>query len=154
MIGAKSRTRGGALGLVLAVAALALLAAFVAANVATLNLRMASQVSNGAVAEGLAKSVVQEAMANLQEDLGFQDSLEMGPGLGLPEGARGYLTFDETSGGPYSTNNFLGEDNSGWRRTVPDQSIHLVGVGECGGVTRYVEAVVHLTATSSDPHQW
>lgn len=136
--------RGGALGLVLAVTAVAMLAAFVAANVATLNLRMASKVSNGAVAEGLAESVVQEAIANLQKDLSFAGSLEIGGDLGLPEGARGYLTFDDSAGVPYSTNNFLGEDATGWKRTLPDKTVHLVGTGECGGVVRHVEAVLHL----------
>lgn len=144
MISLHSRPRGGALGLVLAVAGLALLAAFTAANVATLNLRMSSTVANASVAEALAESVVQEALAHLQEDLGFKGSLEIGPGLGLPEGARGYLNFDRSSPQPYSTNNFLGEQPDAWNRTLPETTAHLVGVGLCGGVEKRVEMVVHL----------
>src|SRR5690606_22913750 len=92
----------------------------------------------------LAESVVQEALANLQEDLGFQGSLELGPGLGLPEGSRAYLNFDRESGQPYSTNNFLGEQSDAWNRTLPETTAHLVGVGVCGGVEKRVEMVVHL----------
>ena len=138
-------SRGGALGLVLAVAALALLAAFTAANVATLNLRVSSTVANSSVAESLAESVVQQALANLQEDLGKNDPVSIdGKTMGLPDGSRGYLTFEKSSGLPYSTNNFLGDSADGWNRTLPESTAHLVGVGECGGVTRHVEVVAHL----------
>jgi cytoskeletal protein CcmA (bactofilin family) len=126
------------------VAALALLAAFTAAGVATMNLRVASRLSNVAVAENLAESVVQEAMARLQDDLGFDSPVEMGAGLDLPPDSRGYLTFDRNSGQPFSTNNFLGQESAGWQRTLPDQTAHLVGVGESGGVRRHVEVVIHL----------
>jgi hypothetical protein len=136
--------RGSSLGLVLAVAALAMLAAFTAANVSTVNLRMSSKVANSQIAENLAESVVQEALANLQSDFGFVDSIEVGPGLGLPPGSRGTLTFDSSVSGPYSSNNFLGENPNGWNRAVPDQTVHLVGLGESGGVTRHVEVVAYL----------
>ena len=133
------------MGLVLAVAALALLAAFTAASVATMNLRVSSTVSNKSVAESLAQSVVEQAMANLQEDLGTDDSVDIdGKSLGLPDGSRGYLTFDNRSGVPYSTNNFLGDRPNGWKRTLPESTAQLVGVGECGGGTRHVEVVLHL----------
>lgn len=148
--------RGGALGLVLAVAALALLAAFTAATVATLNLRMASNVANTSIADGLAESVVQEAVAHLQQDFAYHSDISIGPGLGLPDGSKGWLTFDKKSADPYSTNNFLGDDADGWKRTLPDKTIHLIGIGECGGVRRCVEAVVHapeypVTAACSGP---
>ena len=132
------------MGLVLAVAALALLAAFTAAGVATMNLRVSTRLSNSSVAESLAESAVQEALARLQDDLGFDDDIEVGPGLGLPAGSRGFLTFEQNADQPYSSNNFLGDNGDGWRRTVPDQTAHLVGVGESGGVRRHVEVVVHL----------
>ncbi|MFA7480811.1 MAG: hypothetical protein WC314_09930 [Vulcanimicrobiota bacterium] len=144
MVSLHLRPRGGALGLVLAVAALALLAAFTAANVATINVRVSSTVANASIAEALAESVVQEALANLQQDLGFHETLEIGPGLGLPEGSRGYLSFDRTTSEVYSTNNFLGDQADAWNRTLPETTAHLVGVGECGGVEKIVEVVVHL----------
>ena len=126
-------------------AALALLAAFTAANVATLNLRVSATVANSSVAESLAESVVQQALAHLQEDLGRDEAVVIdGKSMGLPDGSRGYLTFDKSSGQPYSTNNFLGDSSNGWNRTLPESTAHLVGVGECGGVTRHVEVVVHL----------
>lgn len=154
--GRRKRRFGGALGLVLAVAALALLAAFTAATVATLNLRMASNVANTSIADGLAESVVQEAVANLQQDFAYHTDISIGPGLGLPDGSKGWLTFDKKSADPYSTNNFLGDDADGWKRTLPDKTIHLIGIGECGGVRRCVEAVVHapeypVTAACSGP---
>jgi cytoskeletal protein CcmA (bactofilin family) len=132
------------MGVVLAVAALALLAAFTAAGVSTMNLRVSTRVSNAAVAESLAESAVQEALARLQGDLGFDGAVEIGAGLGLPPGSRGFLSFDRDSPEPFSSNNFLGDHPHGWQRTVPDQTAHLIGVGESGGVRRCVEVVVHL----------
>lgn len=140
----RQTVHGGSLGLVLAVAALALLAAFTAATVATLNLRMASKVSNTAVADALAESVVQEAIAHLQEDLGFNKDIEIRGEPGLPGESRGVLTFKSKSGVPYSTNNFLGDSADGWQRKLPDKTVHLVGRGESGGVTRHVEAIVYV----------
>lgn len=130
--------------MVLAVAALALVCIFTAAGVSTMNLRLSTQASNSAVAENLAESVVQQALANLQDDLGFADDISITDDPDLPAGARGLLTFDSDRGVPYSSNNLLGENSTGWQRTVPDKMIHLVGVGECGGVTRHVEVVAHV----------
>ena len=130
--------------MVLAVAALALVCIFTAAGVSTMNLRLSTHSSNMAIAENLAESVVQQALANLQNDLGFVDEIKIVDDTDLPPGSRGFLTFDPERGVPYSSNNLLGENPSGWQRTVPDKMIHLVGVGECGGVTRHVEVVAHV----------
>ncbi len=146
MFGLFHRERGQALGLVLAVAALGLLAAFTAAGVATANLRIASKISNVAIAEALAESVVQEALAHLQEDIAFQSDIVLDDIPGLPEGSRATLTFDRSLSGLYSTNNYTGDQGQGWGRELPAQSIHLVGAGEAGGVTRHVEVVAHLPA--------
>lgn len=128
----------------LAVAALALLAAFTAANVATMNLRVSSTVANSSIAESLAESAVQQALANLREDLGTMEAVEIdGSSEGLADGSRGFLTFDDSSD-VYSTNNFLGDRPDGWQRALPASTAHLVGVGMSGGVTRYCEVVVHL----------
>lgn len=133
------------MGLVLTVAALALLAGFTAAGVSVTNLRVSARLSNLAVARNLAESAVQEGLARLHADLGSEKPVLIdGVGMGLPEGSRGFLTFDKASGEPFSTNNFLGEHPDGWERVVPDQTAHLVGVGESGGVRRQVEVVVHL----------
>ena len=139
------RSAGNSIALVLMVAALAMLAAFVAANVVTINLRMSSRLANLSIAENLAESVVQEALGRLQDDLAFSEDLHLeGKEQGLPPGSRGFLTFARTSGGPFSTNNFVGGNNLGWQRTVPDKMVHLVGVGECNGVTRRVEIVAQM----------
>lgn len=129
----------------LAVAALALLASFVASSVATFNLRSAARTSSADIAEGLAKSAVQQALAEVQGDLGYASGVTLdGASLGLPPGSRGDLTFNKDAGIAYSTNNFLGKDPTGWNRPVPDKTIHLVGRGECGGVVKHHEVVVHL----------
>ncbi len=133
------------MGLVLTVAALALLAGFTAAGVSVTNLRVSTRLSNLAVARNLAESAVQEGLARLHADLGAEKPVLIdGVGLGLPEGSRGFLTFDKSLGEPFSTNNFLGEHPDGWQRVVPDQTAHLIGVGESGGVRRQIEVVVHL----------
>ena len=80
--------------MVLAVAALALVCIFTAAGGSTMNLRLSTQASNSAVAENLAESVVQQALANLQDDLGFADDISITDDPDLPTGARGLLTFD------------------------------------------------------------
>ena len=134
------RRRGQSLGLVLMVAAVALLAAFTAANISTLNLRAASKVSNSLVAENLAESAVQEALAKLQEDLAFEGDIS----FSLSDGQHAMLTFDDSRGIPHSTNNFLGEHPEGWERTLPDQTIHLLGRGESHGVVKHVEVIAHL----------
>lgn len=135
--------RGGALGLVLAVATLALLAAFVAASVSTANLQVANRLSSASVANSLAESVVSEAAAKLQADLGFHDDVTYAPGLNLPPGSIGRLTFNQDASMPYSTNNFLDNQSNGWKRSLPNHTAHLIGVGESGGVTRHVEVLLH-----------
>ncbi len=142
--GRRQPHRGQALGVVLAVAALALLAAFTAAGVSTMNMRVSTRLSNVAIADALAESVIQEALAHLQGDLTYQKDISLDAGLGLPEGSRGSLRFGKTLTGPYSTNNYTGDQTTGWNREVPAQSIHLIGVGESGGVTRMVEVVAHM----------
>ncbi len=132
------------MGFVLLVTALALLAAFTTAAVSVSSLRLASRATSMAVAENLAESVVQEALALIQEDFGFQDSIELPGGPGLPAGSRGILTFQRNLGVPFSTNNFLGDSRQGWERQLPDQTIHLLGVGEAAGVRRTVEVVLHI----------
>lgn len=132
------------MGVVLMVTAVALLAAFTAAAVSTMGLRVSSRVSNAAAAQSLAESVVAEAAARLQMDLGFQDSVELGPSQGLPEGSFARLSFDRASELPYSTNNFLDDNSQGWKRTLPSRTAHLIGQGESGGVVRHVEVLLHL----------
>jgi cytoskeletal protein CcmA (bactofilin family) len=129
--------------MVLAVAALALVCIFTAAGVSTMNLRLSTHSSNQSIAENLAESVVQQALANLQEDLGFTGDITINDDPDLPDGAKAYLTFQDDRGVPYCSNNLLGENSDGWQRRVPNKMIHLVGVGECGGVTRHVEVVAH-----------
>ncbi len=138
------RWRGSAMGVVLMVAAIALLAAFTAAGVSTMGLRVSTRLSNSAVAQSLAESVVSEAAARIQLNLGYHESIEIGSELGFPEGCVGRLTFERNSGGPYSTNNFLDDRSDGWNRTLPNHTAHLLGRGESGGVVRHVEVLLHL----------
>ncbi len=136
--------QGAALGVVLMIAAIALLAAFTAAGVSTMGLRVSTRLSNAVVAQSLAESVVQEGAARIQLNLGFHEAIEIGAGLQLPEGSVGRLSFERDAGIPYSTNNFLDDQNQGWERTLPPHTAHLIGRGESGGVVRHVEVLLHL----------
>lgn len=128
------------------VAALALLAAFTAAALATSNLSLATRTHNAQCAQALAESAVQQAMAQLMGDPGFISEVSIDSRPGLPGGSFGYLTFDPANsrGLPYSTNNFEGGNSAGFERVVPRGSVHLVGTGYCAGVERHLEVVVHV----------
>lgn len=139
--------RGGALGLVLAVAALAMLAAFIAANVATFNLRVASKAVSIQRADELAESAVQQALAHLQEDLAFHDAVVVtSEEMGLDPGGKATLTFDDKSSAAYSSNNLLGDHPKGYGRDLPDKTVQLIADAEYAGAKRRLEVIVRLPA--------
>lgn len=100
----------------------------------------------------LARSAVSSAIGRLQQDRSFgtarrpEDVVSVTL-YGLPEGAVGKVSF---ATGPlaWSTNALEQPDSvTGYEGTaVPGHSAHLWGVGECGGVTRRVEAILTVPA--------
>jgi len=125
----------------LVVVALLLALGFTAAGVSTSSLNLASRAVNAQSARNVAEAAVSEAAAELLKTPTFaQDVTVKFPG------ATGNLTFDK-NGRLYSTNN-LDSDSStpGWGGTVvPAQAVHLVGLGECGGVEQRIEAVIFFS---------
>lgn len=151
------RRRGGSLALVLVIATLGFLAAFVLAGTTSAHLNFANRSSRVARARLLAEAAVTRAVVELQKDsaygaLGEGFELEL---PGNPAGSVGKLGFapdvvanlslaPETTA--YSTYNLDADTSTpGFQnRLVPAHSVHLVGEGTCLGVTRRVEAIVCL----------
>lgn len=130
--------------MVLAVAAIALLAAFTAAATTTSNLGVSSRLTNLMIAEDLAESAIQQALAELQGDFLWREDITLDNLAGLPQGARARLSFDRDADIPFSTNNYEGLEPDGYERQLAPQTIQLLATGECAGVVRHVEVVVSL----------
>lgn len=123
---------------------------------ATTHLNLSNRASNAIRARNAAESLIQETVAHLLED----------PTYGKPshadfaaaslmrfeaDGSRARLAFDATSAAseniPPSLNNAESDASiQGWDRVVPSDSIQLVAVGECGGVERTIETIIHIPA--------
>ncbi|MEW6277065.1 MAG: hypothetical protein AB1758_00480 [Candidatus Eremiobacterota bacterium] len=144
------RVRGGtALGAVLSIVSIALLAAFTVAATSSVNLQVAQKVENSQMASHLAESALQEAIARLMGLSNWQGDVSLSGSL---PGSTGRLTFNRGLGLPFSTNNQDGTRPNGWNRsrllpaggTVPAERAHLVAVGRCQNQVRTVEALVHV----------
>ncbi|MEW6277064.1 MAG: hypothetical protein AB1758_00475 [Candidatus Eremiobacterota bacterium] len=141
--------RGTALGAVLSIVSIALLAAFTVAATSSINLQVAQKVENSQMASHLAESALQEAIARLMGLSNWQGDVSL---AGPVPGSTGRLTFNRGLGLPFSTNNQDGTRPNGWNRsrllpaggTVPAERAHLVAVGRCQNEVRTVEALVHV----------
>ncbi|MBI3925717.1 MAG: hypothetical protein HY319_09270 [Armatimonadetes bacterium] len=155
-MGARGRTNAGmGLGTTLMVVSLALLLVLTLTASQWNTLNFSARVGNAQHALNLAESAVSLAIARIlaEPEFGAED-LEQSTILAThphaPRDATGWLTFDPGTAanrdGPYSTNNLRGDSavpgSSG--TVVPSATIYLVGVGECGGVRKTVEAMIHL----------
>ncbi|MBI3924747.1 MAG: hypothetical protein HY319_04340 [Armatimonadetes bacterium] len=155
----KRRSGSSLMATLLLVTVLSMFALTLAAA-GTSHLSLFNRLGNLQRAEALASSAVARAMERLVRTEGKYGS----PGdptrqewiqvyaEGYPDGSVGLLTFDPDQASriavPHSTNNYGNEGvTSGWSGTpVPPDGIHLVGTGRCNGVTRSVEAVLHIPA--------
>ena len=129
----------------LALVTMAVLIALVVATAVTFNLQFAQRFDNDQIATHLAQSAVQQAMAQLMGNPAWQADVSI-PG---PPHCSGSLTFNSSSGGPYSTNNQNGAQPTGWNgsrllssATVPTNYVHLVATGNCYNSQHTVEALV------------
>ncbi|MFN8608438.1 MAG: hypothetical protein U0931_12955 [Vulcanimicrobiota bacterium] len=142
------KRRGGSLlGVMLLVSALTV-GALAVASLATWGLQLSSRQENQQIALELADSALHQGLANLMLHPEWgQDRLPavtISGIAGMPEGARGELTFASNSGLPYCTNNLGGDQPNGWNSTaVPANRTHLVARGQCRGVERRVEMMVY-----------
>lgn len=146
-----SNRRGTAIGTTLMIAALAMVVAFVLAGTSFSHLNVNARMSNGQKAEMVADSVIAKALA---------DVIDSGGLLGQPsepgysawitvtiDEAQGRLTFDPATAGSlgYSVNRHEQSSAPGFQgRVVPQNCLHLVGLGVCNGVERRVESLVFL----------
>jgi hypothetical protein len=137
----------------LAVITISLLAVLTVGTSASFNVQMLLRSENAQFASLLADSAIQQAIAELtrRPDWGSAPATDRIEYNGPIERSRVRLTFDRTAGVPFSTNNQTGANSMGWgetrllsNRRVPDKRVHLVAVGECRGVRRIREAVVHV----------
>jgi hypothetical protein len=150
--GSGVRSHVGTVATVLMVAVVALMLGLVVASAAVTQLGVSSRLSNADKARNAAESMVQTAIAALILDPEFGTSgVAADDTLDLEfDGATAQLTFIPQDDGPWSINNVHTDTpRYGWERLIPAQAVHLVGVGECNGVERIVEAVVH---TPRFPH--
>ncbi|MGE0492109.1 MAG: hypothetical protein AB7S38_23040 [Vulcanimicrobiota bacterium] len=142
----------------LVVTALVVSAGFSLASLSVTHLNLTQRASNSERAENLARSAVHLGVARILEDAehdygvaGTDDQTIEVRLPGTRPGAVGRLTFSrlrsDDLGIPCSTNNLQGNTSvSGDGMVVPTAAVHLVGVGECAGVVRQVDAIVNLPA--------
>lgn len=140
--------------LLTAVVGLALLLTM--ASGAVSGLRFTSHASNARQAKDLAEAAIETATARLRQDLTFGQVSGLSPDMPAADvvvthgEASGRLSFHpgkaEELGIPVSLNNVDSDaSRDGWNgRVVPDEAVQLVAVGSSGGVTRTVEAVLHV----------
>jgi hypothetical protein len=133
--------QGFSLGSVLLAAAIAMVAAFSLAGLATSGLNMAHRYSNQADALGLAEAALAEGLGRLHADRTFgthRETIQIQPDPSRPK-RRALLTFDPgraSAAIPLSTAELPSEGSGG--------SVHLIGVGQAGGVTRAVEMLLTI----------
>lgn len=146
------RARGLSLGTVLIVTVLIATLGLALAGTSVTHLRLGQRVSHETRALNLARSVVAAGAESVFSDESYGESRSTGDSLditlqGTDAAAKGRLCFNETQamqwGIPYSTNNLAdtGSMIAAESQVLPGRSVHLVGVGESGGVVRRVDAI-------------
>jgi hypothetical protein len=149
----KILNRGAAMATLLVVIALFAVIAFTLASGSTFHLNAASRQNNTVDAKNAAESNMARALEKIIADQTYGDTTK--PTISVQRSETGSnasasLTFDPTQatalGIPYSYNNIKGTTGmpGDMNRQVPQNSVHLVSVGNCNGVSQKVEAIIHL----------
>lgn len=152
VIGVKKRT-GSTLLTTLSITTLLAVLGFVVSEASMYHLHVASSEAAQQTALDLARSAVSLSIAKLSENPDYGKNGTAAPMLEVPgtdPKQRGVVVFEANQARdlklPISSNNFSGTaaftDAEG--NVVPKGSVRLVGVGQAGGVTRRVEAVVAI----------
>ena len=151
------RRRGATIGSYLA--ALTVFAIFLLTMVtmATQHLHFSSMAYQQQAARNLAESAIQQALIKIVESDNQQfgvarrvDQVVSVDNTLYPGNGRGLVVFSKTEAQsrkiPFSTNNFNGsaEVAGDLSRSVPINTLHLIGTGTCGEAKRTVEAVYHV----------
>lgn len=138
--------RGHALLVVLVSLTVLLGLLLILAQAAVHHLGFAAALESRQQARNLAEAAVAEGLARVLDDDTFGANRRSGRGLSVRgSNGSGTLTFNEIEGGGMtSTNNLNGTSSvPGSGRSVPKGTLHLLGVGRCGGVTRVVEVLYY-----------
>lgn len=141
--------------MVLIVAVVSLTLVLTVAAMATTHLTLSNKVSNSIRARQAADSLIQTVIAHLLEEPQFghpsHPSFTSDAALMQLEGhqTRAQLAFDPAQAAandiPVSLNNVdTDAPAQGIDRVIPSESLQLWAVGECGGVKKTVEVVVHI----------
>lgn len=151
------RRRGATIGSYLA--ALTVFGIFILtmATMATQHLHFSSMAYQQQAAKNLAEAAIHQALVRIVESdsqqFGVQrrvDHLVVVENTLYPANSRGVVVFSKTVAQsrkiPFSTNNFNGSgDVAGdLSRSVPINTLHLVGTGTCGAAKKTLEAVYHV----------
>ncbi len=150
-----TRRRGLGLGTALIVVALLSAIGLLMASLSVTHLGLMSRESNQAIAGDLARSALALAVGRIFHDKqlgtpGHPLTVQLTSWPGAPSDARGLLTFEPTQATsmsiPFSTNNLLGDGSVMGAEgiVVPLQGVHLVAVGRCNGITRRIDAILHV----------
>ncbi|MFN8611358.1 MAG: hypothetical protein U0931_27685 [Vulcanimicrobiota bacterium] len=145
--------RGNSLLTTLVWIALIVVLAFGLAGLTVSHLSTVNHQTNRQQAKNLARSVVSTAIARIMADTDFGKSGKPSGLLSVREDQGvGYLSFESGPASdvdiPYSTNNLEQTTSTAGAqgRTVPKNSVYLIGVGRVGGVTQRVEAILAVPA--------
>ncbi|MBS2038586.1 hypothetical protein JST97_26640 [bacterium] len=151
--GAGKRRTGLGLGVTLVVVSLIATLGFALASMSVSHLQLLSRVENEAYALDLARSTAHLAIEKIFSNRNFGATPTGDSSLNLhlptaPPLAVGLLSFSPDQAHqldiPLSLNNIAGARSltSSGGMVVPPQSVHLVAVGRCRGVSRQVEVVL------------
>lgn len=147
---------GAALASVLMVVALGAVLAFTLAGTGMFHLNVSARTDNALQARNNAESAISRGIERVIDKITYGTARDVTETIEIKGdgGGTGYLTFskDEATrlGIPWSTNNITnpaaveGSMIEGDGRLVPQNSIHLVGKGTSGGVTKRIEAILHV----------
>ncbi len=138
------------MGTVLMVMTLASILAFTLAATGLFHLNVCSRADNAMQARNYAESGISRCLEKVIADVYYGDARNKTIEIKESKTIVGELSFDPDQARkrdiPFSTNNIMnsasiyGCDN----RLIPANSIHMVGKGSCNGVTRKMEAIVHI----------
>lgn len=150
--GVDRESRGGSLGIVLLTTFVVALLVFALASSSVTHLHLSHRAGNAQTALTMAESAVAAGLEKIlqDQDHGSTSAQAHDVLLGSSNSTKALLTFNPGVADQnltlYSTNNLEGDSSvqGAAGRVVPANSVHLVGMGYCNGVTRKVEAIFHL----------
>jgi len=141
--------RGTILGNVLLLLTIALTLVLTSASVGIFNLRFTNALDNKDHARNLAEAAIYQTIGLINANAAYGKAGETPPAVtiaGLSQNHRGVLTFNPSQASSFqcrrSTNNLdSNADVAGDGQPVPEDGVHLVGLGTCGDARCQLEMV-------------